>query len=87
MMSPKDTSLEEEERADVGRAERDGAKWEEGVESCCHDLNCASQHFMVVASMAHMKVKGLDVAKGMEKWRTILVIAKGKMSLSRDAES
>ena len=42
---------------------------------------------MVVASMAHMKVKGLDVAKGMEKWRTILVIAEGKMSLSRDAES
>ena len=42
---------------------------------------------MVVASMAHMKVKGSDVAIGMEKWRTILVIAEGKMSLSRDAES
>ena len=82
MMSPKDTSLEEEEGADVGRSKRDG-----GVESCCRDLNCASQHFMVVASMAHMKVKGLDVAKGMEKWRTILMIAEGKMSLSRDAES
>ena len=36
MMSPKDTSLEEEEGADVGRSKRDG-----GVESCCRDLNCS----------------------------------------------
>ena len=87
MMSPKVTLLEEEEGADVGRSERDGVSQEGGVESCCCDLNCASQHFMVAASMAHMKVKGSDVAIGMEKWRTIFVIAEGKMSLSRDAES
>ena len=37
--------------------------------------------------MAHMKVKGLNTGKGIEKWRRILVIAKGKMSLSRDAKS
>ena len=32
MMSPKDTLLEEEEGADVGRAERDGVEREGGVE-------------------------------------------------------
>ena len=85
-MSPKDTSLVEEEGVDVGRAER-GVGREGGVESCCHDLNCASLCFIVAASMAHMKVKGLDVGEGTEKWRKILVIAEGKMNLSWDAES
>ena len=37
--------------------------------------------------MAHMTVKWLEEGKGTEKWHKILVIAKGKMSLSRDAES
>ena len=37
--------------------------------------------------MAHMKVKGSDAGEGTEKWRKILVIVEGKMSLSRDAES
>ena len=37
--------------------------------------------------MAHMKVKGLDTGERMEKWRKILMIAEGKMSLSWDAES
>ena len=41
MMSPKDTSLEEEEGVDVGRAEQDGVKREGDVESCCRNLNCA----------------------------------------------
>ena len=86
-MSAKDTSLEEEEGADVGQAEQDGVEREGGVESCCRDLNCASLRFTVAASMAHMKVKGLDAGKGMKKWRKILVIVEGKMSLSRDAES
>ena len=54
MISPKDTSLEEEEGANVGRAERDGVEREGGVESCCRDLNCASLRFIVAASMAHM---------------------------------
>ena len=85
-MSPKDKSLKKEEGADVGRSERDGVRQEEGVESCCHGLNYASLRFTVVASMAHMKVKGSDAGKGTKKWCKILVIAEGKMSLSWDAE-
>ena len=86
-MSPKDTSLEEKEGVDVGRSEVDGVGQEGGVESCCRDLNYASLRFMVVTSMAYMKVKGSDAGKGMEKWRKILVIVEGKMSLSQDAKS
>ena len=67
MMSPKDTSLEEEERADVGRAKRDGVKQEERVESCCRNLNCTSLRFTAAASMAHMKVKELDVGEETKK--------------------
>ena len=37
--------------------------------------------------MAHMKVKGSNARKGTGKWRKILAIAKGKMSLTWDAES
>ena len=33
--------------------------------------------------MAHMTWKWLETGKGTEKWRRILVIAEGKMSLSR----
>ena len=86
-MSPKDTSLEEEEGEDVGRTEWDGVGWEGGVESCCHNLNCALLRFTVAASMAHIKVKGSDAGKGTEKWCKILMIAKRKMSLSWDAKS
>ena len=86
-MSPKDASLEEEEGADVGQAEQDGVEREGGVESCCRDLNCASLRFTIAVSMAHMKVKGSDAGKGTEKWRKILMIAEGNMSLSRDTES
>ena len=69
-------------------AERDGAKREGGsAESDCLDRNCASLHFTVAVSMAHMTVKWSDKGKGTEKWCKILVIAEGKMSLSRDAES
>ena len=59
--------LEEEEGADVGRSEQDGADQEGGVESCCHDLNCASLRFTVAVSMAHMKMKGSDATKGTKK--------------------
>ena len=68
-MSPRDTSLEEEEGADVSQAERDGVGRERGVESCCRDLNYVSLRFTVAASMAHMKVKGLDAGERTEKWR------------------
>ena len=88
MMSPSITSPMEEEGADVDRAKRDGTEQERGaVESDYLDRNYASLHFTVAASMAHMKVKWSDKGKGTEKWHKILVIAEGKMSLSRDAES
>ena len=81
MMSPSDTSLEEEEGADVDGAKRDGARQEGGVESGCRDLNYASLRFTVVASMAHMKMKWSDTGKWMEKWHKIFVIAEGKMNI------
>ena len=47
MMSPKDTSPEEE-GADTDEAERDGAEREEGAaESDCHDRNWASLRLTV----------------------------------------
>ena len=68
--------------------DRDGAEREGGATNPdCLDLNCALLRFMVAASMAHMKVKWSYIGKGTEKWRKILVIAEGKMSLSRDTES
>ena len=49
IISPRDTSLEEEGGADVDGAERDGAEREEGAaESDCHDRNWALLHFTVV---------------------------------------
>ena len=42
----------------------------------------ASLRLMVVASMTHITWKWLDIGKGTEKWRKILMIAEGKMSLS-----
>ena len=88
MTSPSITSPIEEEGADVGRAKQDGAEWKGGAtESDCLDRNYTLLRFTVAASMAHMKVKWSDKGKGTKKWRKILVIAEGKMSLSRDAES
>ena len=55
MMSPSDTSLVEEEGADVDGVDQDGAEREGGaVEFDCRDLNCASLCLTVAASMAHM---------------------------------
>ena len=83
MISPRDTSLEEEGGADV-----DGAEQEEGVaEFDYRDRSWASLHLTVAKSMAHMMVKWSEEGKGKEKWCRILVITEGKMSLSRDAES
>ena len=48
MISPRDTSLEEEGGADVDGAERDGAEREEGAaESDCRDRSWASLRLMV----------------------------------------
>ena len=87
MTSPKDTSLEEE-GADADGAERDGAEQEEGAsESNYCDRNWALLRLMLALSMAHVIVKWLEEGKGMGKWRKILMIAEGKISLSWDAES
>ena len=86
-MSPIDTLLVEEEGADVDQANRDGVERKGGAADSCCNLNCASLHFTVAASMAHMKVKWSDKGKETKKWCKILVIAEGKMSLSWDAKS
>ena len=68
-------------------AEQDEVEQEGGAaESDCLDRNCASLCFTIVASMTHMKVKWLE-GKGIKKWRKILIIVEGKMSLLQDAES
>ena len=51
-MSPSDTSLMEDEGADVNRADRDGAGRVGAAEFIYRDLNCASLRFIVAASMA-----------------------------------
>ena len=67
MMSLSDTSLIEEEGADVDGANRDGAEWEGGVaKSDCRDLNCASLRLTVAASMAHMIEKWSEERKGIK---------------------
>ena len=53
-MSPNDTSLVEEEGADVDGANRDGAEWEGEAADSHRDLNCASLRFTVAASMAQI---------------------------------
>ena len=63
----------------------------EGVEGAvvldCLDRNCASLRLTIATSMAHIMEKWSEKGKGIEKWRKIRVIAKGKMSLSRVAVS
>ena len=87
MMSLRVTSLEEEEGADVDEADRDGVERVKEVANPNRlNLNC-SLHLTVAASMAHTLVKWLDAGKGTEKWRKILVIVEGKMSLSWDVVS
>ena len=44
-------------------------------------------YLTLAASMAHMTWKWSNTGKGIEKWRRILVIAEGKMSLSQVAIS
>ena len=78
MMSSRVTLPVEEEEADV-----DGAVEVEGIAVLdCLERSCASLHLTIVVSMAHMTWKWTETGKGTEKWRKILVIAEGKMSLS-----
>ena len=68
MMSPSDTSLEEEEGADMDGADWDGAKWEGGAaESVCRDLNYASLCLTVAATTAHMTETWVEKGKGTKK--------------------
>ena len=84
MMSPGDTSLEEEEGADVDGADMEGAEREGGAaKSVCRDLNCASLCLTGATSITHLTEKWVEEGKGTEKWCKILMIAEGKMSLSR----
>ena len=88
MTSPRDTSLVEEEGANVDGADQDGVEQEgEAAEFDCRDLNCTPLRLTVVASMAHMTEKWSEEGKGTKKWQKIRVIAEGKMSLSRVAIS
>ena len=65
-------------------ANLEGAKGIGGaVDLDCLEHSCASLHLTIVAFMAHITWKWSKTGKGIEKWRRILVIAKGKMSLSR----
>ena len=62
----------------------DGAEGVGEVADLDHlERSCASLYLMVVASMAHTTWKWSEMGKGIEKWRKIIVIAEGKMSLSR----
>ena len=68
MMYPSDTSLVEEEGADVDGVDQDGVEREGGAaESDCHDRNCASLRLKVATYMAHMIEKWLEEGKGTEK--------------------
>ena len=68
MMSPSDTSLEEEEGADVDGADRDGAEREgRATKSIYRDLKCTSLRLMVATSMAHMTEKWVEEGKGIKK--------------------
>ena len=83
MIASKVTPPVEEERA-----EEDGAEGVEGATDLDRlERNYASLRLTVAPSIAPIMWKWSDKGKGTEKWRKILVIAKGKMSLSRDAIS
>ena len=76
-MSPSDTSLVEEEGADVDGVDRDGAERDGGVVDPDYlDLNCTSLCLTVATSMANMTEKWVEEGKGTKKWHKILVIAK-----------
>ena len=74
--------------AKVEGAKVDGAEGVEGVADLDRlERNYASLRLTVAASIAPITCKWSDKGKAIEKWRKILVIAKGKMSLSQVVES
>ena len=72
------TLLAEEEGADVDGAEGVGG----AADLDCLEQNYALLHLTVAASIAPITWKWSNKGKGIKKWRKILVIAEGKMSLS-----
>ena len=61
----------------------DGAEGVGGAADPDHlERSYTSLYLMVAASMAHITWKWSEMGKGTEKWRKIIVIAEGKMSLS-----
>ena len=69
--------------AEVKGAEVDGAKGVGGIVVSNHlKRNCALLRLTIAVSMAHIIEKWSETRKGTEKWRKILVIVEGKMSLS-----
>ena len=82
-MSLRVTLLVEEEGVDV-----DGVEGVGGAADLDRlERSCVSFRLTVAASIALITWKWLDMGKGTKKWREILMIAKGKMSLSRVTES
>ena len=64
-------------------AEVDGAEGVGGAADLdCLEQNYALLHLTVAASIAPITWKWSNKGKGIKKWRKILVIAEGKMSLS-----
>ena len=83
MIASRVTPPAEEEGVEV-----DGAEGMEGAaDPDLLECSYASLHLMVAASIAHITWKWSEMRKGTEKWRKILVIAEGKMSLSWVVES
>ena len=79
MIASKVTPPAEVEGTEVDEAEAVG-----GVADPDHlEQNCASLHLTVAASMAHIAWKWSETGKGTKKWRKILMIVEGKISLSR----
>ena len=83
MITLRVTPLIEEEGVEMDRAEGVG----EATDLDRLEQNCASLRFMVAASIAPITWKWSDIGKGIEKWRKILMIAEGNMSLSWVTES
>ena len=79
IMSSRVTPLLEEEGADMDEAVEVG-----GISILDYlERSWALLRLTVAVSMAHITWKWLEMGKGIEKWHKILMIAEGKMSLSR----
>ena len=78
MIALRVTPLVEEEGAEVDGVEGVGG----AINPDRLEHSCALLRLIVVVLMAHITWKWSEMGKGTEKWRKIIVIAEGKMSLS-----